>query len=303
MVPQIRNSRHGSTGSSSDSPNKANALRPQENRSPAEVDMDDHLKTLAEFYETNPHFVTSPYTSEFGLTVLVPALFPWLLGPLNGKRVLDLGCGSGLIAEPMLALGISDYVGVDLVGDGFQSGPHRSFIKGDVHAIGDVLDSGDRFDVVLLLDVMEHLYKPDRVVAALKTRLVPAGVLFTSVPNYFNTAGLLKVACECLRLYRRHTWSPFGQWQAQVYETFMTSMRQRRILQSAGLRISHHLGMDWVSGLLPIFYGKEDVWLRGMARYLYEACNRLMFRRGQWLGKWLSMYSIVVAERPASNGE
>ena len=256
---------------------------------------------LRRFYEANPHFVLSPFSSDFGLSFLTPRLFGAFFGDMAGWRVLDLGCGSGVVGDVVLNLGAREYIGVDLVSTHFVPGPQKRFVEADINDLASV-QIGSPFDCVLMLDVAEHLDNPAFVFSQARCRLREAGYFLVSVPNYANVAGLLKLLFEAIGATPRNTWAPFGCWQPQVHETLMTSFKQRRLLRCAGFTISAHLGMDIVSAALPVFYGKEGVWLKGSARTAYDWANRLAFRKFQGIARWVSMFSVMLARVCSSPG-
>jgi len=189
-----------------------------------------------------------------------------------------------------LGLGIDSYTGIDIVLDKCEVGPKKTFIKGDIHKLTSFNISND-FNCVLLLDVIEHLHDPKSVLIQSYNFLAPGGVIFTSAPNYFNSAGIIKLSLESLGIYPKMSWAPFAAWQRQEHESFMTCFLQRQLVKEAGYVIENHLGMDLVSGLLPIFFGKNTIRLGGVARKVYEKINSYAFSHLQLLSRWLSMYS------------
>jgi ubiquinone/menaquinone biosynthesis C-methylase UbiE len=109
------------------------------------------------------------------------------------------------------------------------------------------------FDALLCIDVFEHV--PDGAGAAREFARVlrPEGVVFLSVPNYSNVAGIVKWFCETFGQYAKHTWAPFRNWQRQELELPMTAGRVRRAFRKAGFRqfrcIGH--GPEVGGGLFP----------------------------------------------------
>jgi SAM-dependent methyltransferase len=110
----------------------------------------------------------------------------------NGEVVLDLGCGHGAIATPIMELGLS-YVGIDAEPLGINDLTSRGFeaVLGDVSKPGTLVELVERtvgerpVAAICMLDVIEHLPEPDAVLAALSglsDRL--GGVpLVVSIPN------------------------------------------------------------------------------------------------------------------------
>lgn len=257
-----------------------------------------YAERMESFYTNNPNLVISPFTSNMGLSFLAPTLFSWLIGRMDGMRVIDLGCGSGAIAQVLEDMGVIEYVGVDLASAHFAEGANRRFVKADIHDLSSITRSYGTFDCAFLLDVIEHLHSPALALGEIRRCLRPGGFLFCSTPNYFNVAGVCKQLVELSRIYPKNTWAPFGRWQKEEHETMMTSFRQRRYIKDQGFDITNHLGMDAASALLPFLYGKNDVWLRGTARRAYEAFNYYIFRKGQYMAKWCSMFSVITARVP-----
>lgn len=96
----------------------------------------------------------------------------------HGRRVLDVGCADGYLAEILAERGFA-VTGVDLPGT-----PHN----GSFRFIGADLDQGlpdleDSFDYVLCADVLEHLRDPLRMLGECRARLTPGGTLIASLPN------------------------------------------------------------------------------------------------------------------------
>lgn len=109
------------------------------------------------------------------------------LSPFEGLRVLDIGCGGGLVAEPMARLGFA-VTAVD------AAEPNISVARAHAAAGGLVIDyrvaaaedlaaSGERFDAVLALEVVEHVADLDSFLAATAALLRPGGAFLGSTLN------------------------------------------------------------------------------------------------------------------------
>jgi 2-polyprenyl-6-hydroxyphenyl methylase/3-demethylubiquinone-9 3-methyltransferase len=104
-----------------------------------------------------------------------------------GLRILDIGCGGGLLAEPMARLG-AEVVGADAAA--------RNVHVAQVHAAQsgltidyrhttaeDMADAGERFDVVLNMEVVEHVADPPMYLSACRRLLNPGGLHICSTIN------------------------------------------------------------------------------------------------------------------------
>jgi len=117
-------------------------------------------------------------------------------GVKPGARLLDVGCGGGLIANPLAAAGFR-VKGVDRSAPSLESARAHASPGADVeYAVADALklDEPDgAYDVVLLMDLLEHLDEPARAVAEAARVLKPGGLLFFHTFNRTPEAWLLAV--------------------------------------------------------------------------------------------------------------
>jgi 2-polyprenyl-6-hydroxyphenyl methylase / 3-demethylubiquinone-9 3-methyltransferase len=105
--------------------------------------------------------------------------------PLTEKRVLDIGCGAGLLAEPLARMGAT-VVGIDAASENIaaakahaaQSGLSIDYRCGGIDAIGDA-----KFDLITSLEVIEHVTDPAAFIAGLANALAPGALLILSTPN------------------------------------------------------------------------------------------------------------------------
>jgi 2-polyprenyl-6-hydroxyphenyl methylase/3-demethylubiquinone-9 3-methyltransferase len=142
-------------------------------------------------------------------------LDPDTLTPLAGKRALDVGCGAGLLAEPLARLG-AEVTGVDAAAANIEAAA--------VHARGSGLDiryrhgelaelDAGQFDLVTCLEVLEHVADKRAFVVQLARCLAPGGLMILSTPNRTPQSALLLVgAAEALGQVPRgtHRWSDFA---------------------------------------------------------------------------------------------
>jgi 2-polyprenyl-6-hydroxyphenyl methylase/3-demethylubiquinone-9 3-methyltransferase len=108
--------------------------------------------------------------------------------PLAGKRVLDVGCGGGILSEALAKHGAA-VVGIDLGAANIEAARAHATGAGldidyrcvDVETL--VAESPAAFDVVTCLEMLEHVPEPARVVAACAAALRPGGFAFFSTLN------------------------------------------------------------------------------------------------------------------------
>src|SRR5690606_7355463 len=130
--------------------------------------------------------------SEFKpLHAINPLRLGWILeqaGPLAGKRVLDVGCGGGILAESLASSG-AQVTGIDLAEKSLKVAKLHGLESGiavDYQAISaeDLASSQPgQFDVVTCMEMLEHVPDPASIVRACATLVKPGGWVFFSTLN------------------------------------------------------------------------------------------------------------------------
>ncbi|MFC3593825.1 bifunctional 2-polyprenyl-6-hydroxyphenol methylase/3-demethylubiquinol 3-O-methyltransferase UbiG [Novosphingobium piscinae] len=161
------------------------------------------------------------------------------LRPLAGKRALDVGCGAGLLAEPLARLG-AETTGVDAAAENIAAARAHAAGAGltiDYHA-GDIatLDLG-QFDLVTSMEVIEHVADKPAFIAALAARLAPGGLMILSTPNRTLRARLVLV--EAAERFGR---IPRG---THHWDDFITPDELHDLLAGAGLAMGEPRGIAW----------------------------------------------------------
>jgi len=118
--------------------------------------------------------------------------------PLQGLSVLDIGCGGGLLSEPMARLG-ARVTGVDAAARNVgvaarhaeKQGLAIDYRRGTAEALA---ASGNQFDIVLALEIVEHVADVDLFLKSCGRMVKPGGLLFLSTLNRTAKAWALAIA-------------------------------------------------------------------------------------------------------------
>ena len=152
------------------------------------------------------------------------------LRPLAGKTALDVGCGAGLLAEPLARLG-AHVRAIDAAGELIEAAKAHAEASGvaiDYRCVA-VEELDGRFDLVTALEVIEHVADPQAFVDSLAARLAPGGLLILSTPNRTRMSRLLTITlAEGLGRIPRGT---------HDYDKFIDLDTMRRLLAKAGLEV------------------------------------------------------------------
>ena len=134
--------------------------------------------------------------------------------PLAGKTALDVGCGAGLLCEPLARLG-ADVTGVDAAPENTAAAAiHAEQMGFDIRYMAGELAAQDigTFDLVAAMEVLEHVADKPAFMHELAARLAPGGLMVLSTPNRTMQSRLLLVgAAETFGLIPRgtHDWNDF----------------------------------------------------------------------------------------------
>jgi 2-polyprenyl-6-hydroxyphenyl methylase / 3-demethylubiquinone-9 3-methyltransferase len=163
--------------------------------------------------------------------------------PLAGKKVLDVGCGGGILSEAMAALG-AEVTGIDAGQAPLavaklhlkESGLRVDYRVATAEAFA--AEYSDRFDVVTCLELLEHVPDPASIVAACRRMVKPGGDVFFATLNRNPKSFLFAIigAEYILRLVRRGTHS---------YHKFVKPSELERWAGEAGLTRQDLTGLHY----------------------------------------------------------
>lgn len=162
--------------------------------------------------------------------------------PFEGLRILDVGCGGGLLCEPMARLGAT-VVGVDA--------GEKNIGVAKLHAAQSGLDidyrattsealaaAGEQFDVVLNMEVVEHVDNVPLYMKSCADLVAPGGLMFTATIN--RTARAFALAIIGAEYVLR--WLPRG---THDFSKFLTPEEIEALLRRNGMRVIERAGVSF----------------------------------------------------------
>jgi len=182
---------------------------------------------------------------------------PESVKPLAGKRALDVGCGAGLLAEPLARLG-AEVTGVDAAAENVAVASEHAAGSGLAidYRHGELATLGlGQFDLVTAMEVLEHVADKPLFLAELAQHLAPGGLLVLSTPNRTARSRVLMVGlAESLGVIPRgtHDWSDFVT-PDELSELLsgaglsMGSPRGLAFSPAKGLHLSDDLSLDYLA--------------------------------------------------------
>ena len=188
-------------------------------------DPNGKFKPLHMLNPTRLDYITRQIAAEYGRDLTTPL-------PFAGLRILDIGCGGGLLAEPMARLG-ADVVGADAAPRNIpvaQIHAQKSGLTIDYrHTTAEALAAaGEQFDVVLNMEVVEHVADPLAYLTACQQLLKPGGLMICSTINR-NPKSFLMAIIGAEYVMR---WLPKGTHE---WAKFITPDELYDLIRKAGL--------------------------------------------------------------------
>lgn len=164
------------------------------------------------------------------------------LKPFDGLSLLDIGCGGGLLSEPMARMGFS-VTGADASSENVeiarahaaQSGVRVNYCFTTAEQLAAARES---FDVVLNMEVIEHVADPELYLQSCAALVKPGGLMFVGTLNKTLKALLLgKVAAEYVL-----GWVPAG---SHDWTRFIPPKKLNGMLEEVGLRVTSTSGVSF----------------------------------------------------------
>jgi 2-polyprenyl-6-hydroxyphenyl methylase/3-demethylubiquinone-9 3-methyltransferase len=196
-------------------------------------DANGKFKPLHQMNPCRLDYITRQIAAEYGRDLTKPT-------PFTGLRILDIGCGGGLLSEPMARLGAT-VVGADAA--------PRNIPVAQIHAeqsgltidyrhttAEDLAAAGEQFDVVLNMEVVEHVSDPLAYLTACHALLKPGGLMVCSTLN--RNAKSFAMAIVGAEWVMR--WLPKG---THDWQKFITPDELYDLLRRAGLDPVDRKGM------------------------------------------------------------
>ncbi len=175
--------------------------------------------------------------------------------PLHGKRVVDVGCGGGILTEALVKAG-ADALGIDLSKDlidiadlhSLESGLTVSYQKISTEDLAEQQPAA--FDHVTCMEMLEHVPDPESIVLACAGLVKPGGMVFFSTLNRVPKAYLLAIlaAEHLLKMVPKGT---------HDYKTFIKPSELSRMARHAGLELQALIGIEYNPFKKTFYLGKD----------------------------------------------
>jgi 2-polyprenyl-6-hydroxyphenyl methylase/3-demethylubiquinone-9 3-methyltransferase len=191
---------------------------------------------MAPLHKLNPvrlGYIRDKATAHFGRD-------PKKLDCLKGLRMLDIGCGAGILSEPLARLGAT-MVGADPSEENIavaRAHAEDSGVAVDYRATTAeaLAEASERFDVVLAMEVVEHVNDVGEFVATCAAMVKPGGLMIAATLNRtLKSFALAIVGAEYVL-----RWLPRGTHQ---WDKFVTPQEFERAMESAGLNVTGERGV------------------------------------------------------------
>ena len=159
---------------------------------------------------------------------------------MKGLRILDIGCGGGLLSEPLARLG-AEMVGVDPSDTNIAAAKEHAAQSGWRSTIAappprTLAEAGESFDVVLAMEVVEHVADVPLFVASCAEMVKPGGLMIAATLNRtLKSFALAIVGAEYVL-----RWLPVGSHR---WDKFVTPNELEIAMEQGGLRVTDEQGV------------------------------------------------------------
>ena len=162
------------------------------------------------------------------------------LDSMKGLRILDIGCGGGLLSEPLARLG-ADMVGVDPSATNIEAAKQHAEQSGlaidyRCGTAEELAEAGEQFDIVLAMEVVEHVADVPLFVASCADMVKPGGLMIAATLNRtLKSFALAIVGAEYIL-----RWLPRGTHQ---WDKFVKPDELEAAIEDAGLNVIGERGV------------------------------------------------------------
>jgi 2-polyprenyl-6-hydroxyphenyl methylase/3-demethylubiquinone-9 3-methyltransferase len=195
----------------------------------------DPTGRMAPLHKINPHrvaFIRDAACRKFDRN-------PKSLGSLTGLRMIDIGCGAGLLCEPFTRLG-AQVIGIDPSATNIAAAKvhaEKSQLLIDYrNTTAEAMDPRERFDIVLAMEVIEHVTDVGAFLSRCAAMMKPTGIMVVATLNRnWKSFALAIVGAEYVM-----RWLPRGTHQ---WDKFVTPEELTRYLQKSRLAVTEQAGL------------------------------------------------------------
>jgi 2-polyprenyl-6-hydroxyphenyl methylase/3-demethylubiquinone-9 3-methyltransferase len=191
------------------------------------------MRVLHRFNPVRLAYIRDTVCRHLGRDPLAPS-------PLDGLTLIDIGCGGGVLAEPLARLG-AGVTGLDPAPTNVEVARAHAAQEGvpveyRAETIESVVERGERFDVVLAMEVVEHVTDMPAFVRAACAAVKPGGLFFAATINRtMRSYALAIVGAEYVL-----GWLPKG---THSWEKFVTPDELTRAVEGGGLAVADVTGV------------------------------------------------------------
>ncbi|OJU37248.1 MAG: bifunctional 3-demethylubiquinol 3-O-methyltransferase/2-polyprenyl-6-hydroxyphenol methylase [Rhizobiales bacterium 68-8] len=196
-------------------------------------DPNGKFRPLHKFNPVRLAYIRDQVAAHFGRDARAPK-------PFEGLRFLDIGCGGGLLCEPMARLGAT-MVGADAAETNIEVAKLHAAeagVKIDYRATTAeaLADAGEQFDVILNMEVVEHVADIGLFIGKCGEMLKPGGIMFVATINRtLKALGLAIIGAEYVL-----RWLPRGTHQ---FGKLVRPDELERALNAAGMTVTDRTGV------------------------------------------------------------